>query len=135
MKQTFEFSSHASNLASVRTFVRQFLKCASVPEQEAELIVLGIDEACSNVIRHAYREEATHPITLLCEQVKNGLRFKIRDFGIQADPSALAGRPLEHVAPGGLGMHIIRKAFDHVDYNLQALGTELVLMKVLRHKG
>jgi len=131
MKQTFEFSSHPSNLASVRAFVRQFLKCTSVPESQTELLVLGIDEACSNIIRHAYRQLASQPITLSCEQLERALRFTLRDFGEHADPAQFNGRPLDDLAPGGLGLHLIRKAFDQVDYNLKTLGTELILVKAI----
>jgi anti-sigma regulatory factor (Ser/Thr protein kinase) len=133
MKQTYEFSSHASNLASVRAFVRQFLQCIHIPTPELELIVLGIDEACSNVIRHAYREEPSHPITLSCERLKNAVKFKLRDFGAQPDPGSLNVRPLDRIEPGGLGLHLIRRAFDQVDYNLMQRGTELVLLKHLPH--
>ena len=96
---------------------------------EKDLIVLGLDEACTNVIRYAYRHEPNHLIGLVCEQLENGVRFRLRDYGDQADVSQLNGRPLDLVQPGGLGIHLIRKAFNQVDYNLKKQGTELVLAK------
>jgi anti-sigma regulatory factor (Ser/Thr protein kinase) len=53
----------------------------------------------------------------------------LRDFGSQSDPSQFNGRPLDLVQPGGLGIHLIRKAFTQVDYNLKKQGTELVLVR------
>lgn len=131
MKQTFEFSSHPENLASVRAFVRRFLSCAALSEREAELLVLGVDEACSNIMRHAYKEACSEPIVLCCEQMRRSLRFKLRDFGCKANPAQFGVRPLDRVEPGGLGIHFIRHAFDQVDFNLKKLGTELVLVKYI----
>ena len=48
---------------------------------------------------------------------------------MQAEPAQLCGRPLDLVQPGGLGLHLIRRAFDQVDYNLKRRGTELVLAR------
>jgi len=113
----------------VREFVRQFLKNASFTDTEKDLMVLGLDEACTNVIRYAYHHEQNQLICLICEEIESGVRFRLRDFGMQTDPSRLQGRPLDLVQPGGLGIHLIRKAFNTVDYNLKREGTELVLAK------
>ena len=44
---------------------------------------------------------------------------------------AMRGRPHDLIKPGGLGLHLIRNAFDKVDYILRQRGTELVLTKNL----
>lgn len=129
MKREIEFASHPANLSLVRDFVRQFLKNVDFTETEKDLMVLGLDEACTNVIRYAYHHEPNQLICLICEEVETGVRFRLRDFGMQTDPSRLEGRPLDLVQPGGLGLHLIRKAFHQVDYNLKREGTELVLAK------
>ncbi len=132
MKQTLEFSSRAENLATVRAFVRQFLAEAPLPVQELEMLVLGVDEACTNIIRHAYREaDKEQPILLSCERLARSLRFRLRDYGHQTDPALFDGRPIDRVEPGGLGLHLIRCAFDEVDFALKKLGTELTLVKKL----
>jgi serine/threonine-protein kinase RsbW len=129
MKREIEFASHPANLSLVRDFVRQFLKSLAFSETEKDLIILGLDEACTNVIRYAYHHEPNQLICLVCELVDAGIRFRLRDFGAQAEPEKLQGRPLDLVQPGGLGIHLIRRAFDLVDYNLKKQGTELVLEK------
>ncbi|MDQ3622055.1 MAG: ATP-binding protein [Verrucomicrobiota bacterium] len=131
MKREIEFASHPANLCLVREFVRQFLRPIPCTETEKDLIVLGVDEACTNVIRYAYHHEANRLICLVCEQHEDRLVFRLRDFGRQCDPSELHGRPLDLVQPGGLGIHLIRRAFTQVDYNLKKQGTELVLCKAL----
>ena len=130
MKHEIEFASHPANLSLVREFVRQFLKAVTFKETEKDLIVLGLDEACTNVIRYAYHHEPDQLISLVCEVIEHGVRFRLRDYGAQTDPAKLNGRPLDMIQPGGLGIHLIRKAFDQVDYNLKKEGTELVLSKL-----
>jgi serine/threonine-protein kinase RsbW len=134
-KREIEFASHPANLCLVRDFVRQFLQTLNFPELEKDLMVLGLDEACTNVIRYAYRQEPNQLICLICEQMESGVRFLLRDFGLQAEPEALCGRPLDLVQPGGLGIHLIRRAFDQVDYNLKRRGTELVLARFYNGGG
>ena len=129
MKREIEFASHPANLCLVRDFVRQFLRPLDFNEVEKDLIVLGLDEACTNVIRYAYRQQTNQLIVLVCEQHADCIAFRLRDFGVQCDPAQLHGRPLDLVQPGGLGIHLIKRAFDQVDYNLKREGTELVLTK------
>ena len=128
-RRDIEFASHPANLCLVRDFVRQFLRSCSFSELEKDLMVLGLDEACTNVIRYAYNHEPDQLICLECEMLENGVQFRLRDFGSQADPTKLQGRPLDLVQPGGLGLHLIRKAFSKVDYVLKKQGTELILVK------
>lgn len=129
MKRELEFASHPANLGHVRDFVRLFLERLPFSELEKELIVLGVDEACTNVIRYAYCEQCNQLMHLICEEHDDRVTFRLRDYGTQARPSDLCGRPLDLIQPGGLGIHLIRKAFSQVDYNLQKQGTELVLCR------
>jgi serine/threonine-protein kinase RsbW len=132
MKRNLEFASHPANLSMVRNFVRQFLALFSFSEIEADLIVLGVDEACTNVIRHAYNHEVSHLMTLTCEASDCEVCFRLRDFAHQkGNLDKLQPRSLDLVQPGGLGIHLMRKAFDQVDYNIKSQGTELVMTKRL----
>ncbi len=130
-KRKIEFASHPGNLCLVRSFVRAFLDECKFTAAERDLVVLGLDEACSNIIRHAYNHEQTRLITLSCENLATRVRFRLRDFGECADPARMQGRPLDKVEPGGLGLHLIREAFDRVEYRLKKRGTELVLSRGL----
>lgn len=131
MKRTLEFASHPANLCMMREFVREFAAQCGFAERALHLIVLGLDEACTNVIRHAYGHEDCELITLSCEKLADRVRFRLRDYGKQCDPKNHTGRPIDVVQPGGLGMHLIREAFDQVDYILMKKGTELVLERML----
>jgi anti-sigma regulatory factor (Ser/Thr protein kinase) len=130
-KGKLEFTSHTANLALMRSFVRRFLARHPFSEKEQTLMVLGVDEACTNVIRHAYDLRDDQPIALSVETLRTCVRVRLRDYGEQAPASEMRGRAYSEVKPGGLGLHLIRNAFDKVDYILKPRGTELVLTKKL----
>jgi serine/threonine-protein kinase RsbW len=130
-KGKLEFTSHTANLALMRSFVRRFLARHPFSEKEQTLMVLGVDEACTNVIRHAYDLRDDQPIALSVETLRTCVRVRLRDYGEQAPASKMRGRAHNEVKAGGLGLHLIRNAFDKVDYILKPRGTELVLTKKL----
>jgi serine/threonine-protein kinase RsbW len=131
MKKTrLDFSSHTGNLALVRAEVRKFLDGYDFSEKERMLIVLGVDEACTNIIRYAYELRADQPIRLSLEQSRGCIRVRLRDYG-EPISNALKDLGSKRVRPGGRGILLIRNAFDKVDYVYKARGTELVLTKNL----
>jgi serine/threonine-protein kinase RsbW len=130
-KKKIEFSSHTGNLAWMRCLVREFLDGYPFSEKERVLMVLGVDEACTNIIRYAYQLRDDQPIALSLEGLRTCVRMRLRDYGEQTAPQEMRGRPHDAIKPGGLGLHRIRNAFDKVDYVLKPRGTELVLTKKL----
>lgn len=130
-KKKVEFSSHTGNLALLRRYVRRFLDGFPFSERERTLMVLGVDEACTNIIRHAYHLRDDQPIALSLEANGDCVCMRLRDYGQQSSPDKMQGRAHDLIRPGGLGMHLIRNAFDQVDYILKRRGTELVLTKKL----
>lgn len=130
-KRKLEFSSHSGNLALMRKYVRKFLETYQFSEKEQTLIVLGVDEACTNIIRYAYELRDDQLIILTMEGLRDCVRMRLRDYGQQRPSHAMKGRSHDVIKPGGLGLHLIRNAFDKVDYILKPHGTELVLTKNL----
>ena len=128
-KRQLEFSSHPGNLSLMRSFVRKFLDNLPIPERDRTLMVLGVDEACTNIIRHAYELRDDQLIALSLEHRQDCVRMRLRDYGMQPAAEALQRRRNKVVRPGGLGLMMIRNAFDQVDYILRQRGTELVLTK------
>ncbi len=133
MKQKLAFTSDTCRLAEVRQTVRNFLSACGFEECEAELLVLALDEACTNVIRHAYGN-ACKPVRLEMERRRDRIRFTLRDYGRSCDPDRIRSRNLADVRPGGVGVHIIKQAFDSVIYEPRPRGTKLVLEKLLPRK-
>lgn len=115
----------------MRKVVRRFLEPYPFSDRQRTLMVLGVDEACTNVIRHAYHLRDDQLLALSLEGLRDCVRMRLRDYGKQTPPHAKASRPTDLIKPGGLGVHLIRTAFDKVDYILRKRGTELVMTKNL----
>jgi serine/threonine-protein kinase RsbW len=130
-KKKIQFSSHTGNLALMRNCVRRFLEAFPFSERQRTLMVLGVDEACTNIIRHAYHLRDDRLISLSLEGKNDCVCLRLRDYGKQAQPNSMNIRQADLIRPGGLGLHLIRNAFDQVDYVLRSRGTELVLTKNL----
>ena len=129
-KGKLQFTSHTANLAVMRAFVRQFVSDFPFSEKERVLMVLGVDEACTNVIRYAYAMRDDQPIRVSIEGMRDCLRIRVRDYG---EPIYKSLNALGSARPktGGRGIQLMRHAFDRVDYYYKPRGTELILTKNL----
>lgn len=129
-----DFASEPAHLAKVRDGVRDFLDGSGLGEEDEARIIMALDEACTNIIRHAH-EGLSKPVRLEMKWLRNRLRFVLRDYGKPFHPLTVQSRDLQIVHPGGYGLFIIRTVFDHVDYAPQARGTRLTLEKWLPEGG
>src|ERR1051325_3040976 len=94
-KKKIEFSSHTGNLALMRNFVRRFLEAFPLSERQRTLMVLGVDEACTNIIRHAYHLRDDQLISLSLEGRSDCVCLRLRDYGKQAPPKTMQSRPAD----------------------------------------
>ncbi|MBA2430933.1 MAG: ATP-binding protein, partial [Chthoniobacterales bacterium] len=65
----------------MRNYVRAFLDGFPFSEKERTLMVLGVDEACTNIIRHAYHLRDDQPIALSMEAKQDCVCMRLRDYG------------------------------------------------------
>ncbi len=124
------FTSDPSVWSHVRVLLTHLLEIHHIPIREANLISLAADEAFTNIYRHAYGGETDGSIhlTVACDSERIHVEFK--DFGKQCDSSAIKGRDLDDLRPGGLGVHIMKSVFDEVEYDIsQEVGTVLRMRK------
>src|SRR5256886_17279951 len=82
-KRKVEFSSHPANLALLRNCVRDFLNGYPFSQKERLLMVLGVDEACTNIIRYAYRLRDDQPISLRMEGLRKSVPFRLTGYAEQ----------------------------------------------------
>ena len=102
---------------------------AGFSRKEARRIVLALDEACSNIIRHAYAGDPEGTISLTLTVTGTELRIELRDTGKQVDATTIAPRDLKDVRPGGLGTHFINAVFDTVRYDTSGRAGTLLTMQ------
>jgi sigma-B regulation protein RsbU (phosphoserine phosphatase) len=110
------FPARADQLHGVREAVRQRARAAGCSETCTGDIVLAVDEACQNIIRHAYCGDPEGSIVLEMERRDDELVVSLRDFAPEVDASRIRPRDLDDVRPGGLGTHFIRECMDRADF-------------------
>jgi anti-sigma regulatory factor (Ser/Thr protein kinase) len=125
------FTSEAKCCRDGRNFVENWGRFAGVSDLGRGQMVLAVDEAVTNVIRHTYDGQPGHRIELSAALEDGMLIFRIRDFGPPLDLAKLQGRALEDVKPGGLGIPLLKMIFQKVNYVPKDPGTELELGKLL----
>ena len=129
-----DIPSDPAALFMVRALVSKLAERLEFSAEESQALVLAVDEACTNVIRHAYKNCIDQRIILSFIVNLECFEVQIRDFGLSADPSTFQSRKLDDVRPGGLGIHFIRSAVDSVEYKIQAEGGTLLKMIKFRPK-
>jgi anti-sigma regulatory factor (Ser/Thr protein kinase) len=130
----FEIRSDPTKLPEVRSQIRAWVDPLGWSERQVGEIVLALDEAVTNVIRHGYGGEPGHRICICAAVVDDaqdgpGIEIRVRDYGRQVDPKRICGRDLDDVRPGGLGVHIIRAMNSHVEYQCAEGGGMLLIMR------
>ena len=110
------FPARATELKAVREAVEErILACGARPECARD-VVMAVDEACQNVIRHAYGEEREGEIVLRIEQQGDELILSLMDFAPPIDPAKVQPRDLDDVRPGCLGTFLIRELMDSAEF-------------------
>jgi serine/threonine-protein kinase RsbW len=117
LKLRMRLASDPRLLAVVRGTVAQLAAALGFEDAQCREITLAVDEALSNVIRHAYKNECNHEIELNCQAQADCLEFTFIDRGEPADPDRICGQPLDEAALGGRGTHLIRQIMDEVRYD------------------
>lgn len=123
-------------LKIIRSAMNHVGETMGFSQDETNNITLAVDEACSNIIKHAYGGSTNQPIHILCHLYKDRLEILLRDFGKKADINEIKSRELDDVRPGGLGVHLIKSVMDIVNYdNSLEQGNQLRLVKFVGKKS
>ncbi|MHC1744377.1 MAG: ATP-binding protein [Syntrophobacteraceae bacterium] len=123
---TLELPSDPAVLFLLRGLVERIAERLGFERRDTERMVLAADEACANVIRHAYKGKVDERLIVTFVVKTETFEITIRDFGEPKDPEAFQPRDLSEVRPGGLGMHFIRCAVDEAHYEHPADGGTLL---------
>ncbi|MHC1728617.1 MAG: ATP-binding protein [Syntrophobacteraceae bacterium] len=129
-----EIPADPASLFIVRALVGKISERIGFDVRESDKLVLAIDEACTNVIRYAYKNDSAGRLILTFTLSRSALEIQIRDFGSAADPSFFQSRDLNEIRPGGLGLHFIKSAMDKLEYECPPDGGMLLKMVKFRPK-
>ena len=132
--------SQTERLSAVREFVSSAAREYGFDDEAINKIALAVDEACTNIIKHAYKSAADKQIEISLQSDNGGFEIIISDQGTSFDPTAI-DKPimqdyLSHFRRGGLGIYLIRSLMDKVEYKAEpGKKNEVRLIKYLPVKN
>ena len=112
--------SQTEKLNLVRDFVSAAAQKFGFDEETIGKIILAVDEACTNIIKHSYGYGPHHDIDIEIGQDGKKFEIIITHRGKSFDPGAVRTPDmkeyLSHFRRGGLGIHLMRSLMDVVEY-------------------
>lgn len=123
-----------ANLPQVLAFVRSGCQAAGLSDDAAFACELAADEACTNVIEHAYRGRRDGVIRISWQRDDDVFVLHFHDRGKPFDPTKISRPPLnrrlEERTVGGLGLHFMRSMMDEVRFEFDKnAGNTLTMVK------
>jgi serine/threonine-protein kinase RsbW len=133
---TISVKSTTDNLAMIREFTRSAAENCGFSEDIIGKIILAVDEACTNIIKHAYKFSADGEIILTVSCKDSRFSIRIVDNGFTFDHNRIPEPDLKEYYKqkrvGGLGVYLIKKLMDEVNYSkISGNANQIELVKYL----
>ncbi len=109
--------SHPRYLQLVRGMMGKIAHIIGFSEDASGHIILAVDEACSNIIKHSYMNDHKKKIDISVEINEKELKVHITDYGKQCDIRRMQPRNIDALSPGGLGIYIMNQVMDSVKFD------------------
>jgi serine/threonine-protein kinase RsbW len=113
--------SSTKNLSYIRNYLENELISLEVNQQITNQIILAVDEACTNIIKHTHKFNDNKYIKLNFEKSGNQFKIIIQYEGNSFDPNSIDNPDMnEYFAKykvGGLGIPLIKKFMSKIEYN------------------
>ncbi len=135
--RTAIFPARFDQLNAIREFVTQAAKDAGMDESNACAVEMAVDEACSNIVEHAYRGKPGGDIECTCDSTDAALTIILRDhgcpFNVSTVPNPDLSSTLEDRKVGGLGVFLIHNLMDEVRYeHMGDAGNVLTMVRKIK---
>jgi len=134
--QTATFPGRYDSLQAISEFIQQAAKEAGLDHNATYAVELAVDEACSNIIDHAYAGENKGEIECTCSRAPDALIITLRDRGRSFDPTQAplpnVKGPLNRLKRRGVGIYLIRNMVDEIKY--EAMGDRGNLLTLVKKK-
>lgn len=136
-KFTLQVPSSTENLALIREFVTSIGRQATLSEEEINKLELAVDEACANVIEHAYGHDITKDVSVRATFDDEKLKISVIDEGRGFDPGKVNQKSVDELIherrSGGLGIRLIKTLMDEVNYEIEpGQKNELHMTKLIK---
>lgn len=128
-----EVKADTRNLSEVREFVRQHSREFGFGDKQSSEIELAVDEAFTNIIKHAYSGRKGLPVQLTLLFRKDQLHVSLFDSGDSFEPGSYSKPDIQTLAhekkKGGMGVYLIQRLMDHVEYRRDDHRNEIRMTK------
>jgi len=125
------------NLATIAEFVSEQARLAGLDEDQVFEVQMAVDEACTNSMEHAYNGQGDGELRVCCYVESDDFVVRVTDYGRAFDPSVVAAPnlslPLEEREIGGLGLFLMGKLMDRVEYRANGKEGNQTLMRKRVH--
>jgi anti-sigma regulatory factor (Ser/Thr protein kinase) len=101
-------------LPLARTFIETVCQAVACDRAVCEAILLAVNEALQNVIRHAHCGRCEAAVQIQCFPSLDGLEFVILDEGEPFDLTAVPVMDPSEIRVGGRGVFLMRKLMDEL---------------------
>jgi serine/threonine-protein kinase RsbW len=125
-------------LSEVGTIIQKAAQSAGLDEKSTYQVETAVDEACSNIIEHAYGGEDRGDIQIECISQPGKLTIILKDQGSPFDPEQI-NKPrldasLEDRSDHGLGLFFMRRWMDSIQFDFSEInGNTLTMIKQMEH--
>lgn len=124
--------SSTKNLSEIRNFIMTAAEDFNLSEEDTGKIMLSVEEACTNIIKHAYKNNANGIITIKLNILPKQFEIIIEDNGTHFNPNDIPEPDLAEYHRqkrfGGLGMFLMKKLMDKVTYKTLSGGINTLKM-------
>lgn len=120
MKKHIVIKNEISEISILTDFIEQIGEELDMKPSLVMSLNLVLEEAISNIILYAYPQKMNELITIMVEKSETMLIFTITDKGVEFDPTVVPEADITLSAKerpiGGLGIYLIKKIMNEVEY-------------------
>lgn len=134
LRERRDFARSFDSLDGIFAFVRGILDPRGVDQADSYAIVMTIEELFTNMVKYNANGRGRIVLDIQCSagEVTCSLTDPDSDrFDINAVPDANIHLPVEQRRPGGLGIHLIRRMVDSIDYDYAERRSRITFRKTL----
>jgi len=120
MRYNYKVPCQKKRLVEIRYFINDVLKKHLDSEIDINSLVLAVDEVCANLMIHSHQCNPKKCIELLVNIEDDEIIFEIRDTGNGFNYKEYKEPSIEEIIiekkKGGLGLMLVRRIMDHIEY-------------------
>ncbi len=130
--------SRTEFLQKVREFIEERTLQYGFSEDVAQNIVLAVDEACTNSIKHGYSNDPNQTIKVEVSQTPLYFEVRIYDKGKTFNPDAIeepdVKKNIQRHERGGFGLYLMKKLMDKVEFHFVPGSENTIVMRKYREQ-